>query len=204
MNARNLSAISAASLTILLFFPVLANGYASEIKLSDCQCKWHKSNLTILIDNAAEARYTGIVIDAINEWQGSFKKLSYEIHTIPPADYDIVITIHKTYGKAVGLPRETIGFATNEKKPHSDELVKVTIDVPISYRNGYGSMSKISDEVFYNMVLHEFGHAIGLGHAKDNKKSPIDPMYHAMRTDETSRNISELDVDTLENLYNNL
>jgi predicted Zn-dependent protease len=200
-NPYYASLIVAASVSIMLLYPVLASGYASEVKLSDCECRWHKSTLVVWIDNNVEMKYTDIAIDAINEWLDNFDKLSYEIHTLPPDHYDIVITIHKMYGNTVGLPKETFGFATNEKKPDSDELVKVTIDVPISYRNGYGSISKINDAVFYNMVLHEFGHALGLGHAVDNRKDAIDPMYHALRIDEPPRKVSELDVITLENLY---
>jgi predicted Zn-dependent protease len=191
-----------ALITIILFTPVLISGYASEIKLSDCGCKWYKSELIIWIDNrSGEIEYTNVAIDAINEWQDNFKKISYEIHTLPPGEYDIVITIHKTYGNAVGLPKETVGFATNEKKPNSDELIHATIDVSTSYRNAYGSISKIKDAVFYNMVLHEFGHAIGLGHAVDNGKNPLDPMHHALYIDEDRRKVSELDVITLDNLY---
>jgi len=200
-NPYYASIIVAASVSIMLLYPVLASGYASEVKLSDCECKWHKSTLVIWIDNNVDMKYTHIAIDAITEWQDNFDKLSYEIHTLPPDHYDIAITIHKMYGNAVDLPKETFGFATNEKKPDSDELVKVTIDVPISYRNGYGSISKINDAVFYNMVLHEFGHALGLGHAVDNRKDAIDPMYHALHIDEPPRMVSELDVITLENLY---
>jgi hypothetical protein len=51
------------------------------------------------------------------------------------------------------------------------------------------------------MVLHEFGHAIGLGHAVDNGKNPLDPMHHALYIDEDRRKVSELDVITLDNLY---
>lgn len=197
-------AIAGIALSIFLFLPVLAAGYASEIKLSDCECKWYKSKLTVWIDNRAEIKYTYIAIDAITEWQINFPMISYEIHTLPPDSYDVVITIHKMYGNAVGLPKETIGFATNQKIPNTDELVKVTIDVPISYRNAYGSISKIDETVFYNMVLHEFGHALGLGHAVDNKKDPIDPMHHALYIDEPRRKVSELNVITLQNLYSHL
>jgi predicted Zn-dependent protease len=193
--------VAAAALIIILTIPVLASGYASEVKFSDCICRWHKTDLIVWIDNTADPKHASLVMDAINQWHGKFGKLSYEIHTIPPSGYDILITIHKTYPKAVGLPRETIGIATNEKKPNSDELVQVTIDIPTYYRNGYGSISKLNDTVFYNMVLHEFGHALGLGHAKDNRKNPVDPMYHAIRLNEEPRSVSELDVRTLESLY---
>ncbi|MEM3117362.1 MAG: hypothetical protein QW136_03045 [Nitrososphaerales archaeon] len=185
----------------MLLYPMVAHGYASEIGLSDCKCKWHKSDLVVWIDNRSEFKYTEVVVNAIGEWETNFEKLSYEINTLHPSDYDIVITIHKTYGNAIGLPKETIGFATNTKKPNSDELIKVTIDVPTQYRNVYGSMSKIDDTVFYNMILHEFGHALGLGHAVDNKKEPIDPMHHALYLDENAREVSGLDVLALERLY---
>jgi predicted Zn-dependent protease len=190
--------------TSMLFYPVLSEGFATELNLSDCQCKWYKSKLVVWIDNQSELRNTSLVIDAINEWQRNFTKLYYEIHTISPSDYDIAITIHKTYGYATGLPRETIGFTTNEKKPHTNELVQVTIDVPTHYRNSYGSITKIKDDVFYNMVLHELGHGLGLGHAVDNRKAPLDPMYHKLRIDEPARQVSALDLSTLEKLYTHL
>jgi predicted Zn-dependent protease len=195
------SLILITSVATLLFSPILVNGYASEVKLSDCKCKWYKPKLIVWIDNNSETKYTDLAIDAINEWQSNFKQLSYTIHTIAPDNYDIVITIHKMYGKAVGLPREAVGLTMKEKKLNSDELVQATIEIPTYYRNAYGSTSKISDAVFYNMVLHEFGHAIGLGHAVDNKRKPIDPMYHMFRIDEDARKVSKLDVAALESLY---
>lgn len=57
------------ALSIVLFLPVLAAGYASEIKLSDCECKWYKSELIVWIDNRAEMKYRCVAIDAITEWQ---------------------------------------------------------------------------------------------------------------------------------------
>jgi hypothetical protein len=198
---NRVSIILIVSITVLLIAPILANGYAKEIKLSDCKCKWHKSELVVWINNTSEVKYTRIVTDAINEWHDNFKELSYKIHTIPPDNYDIEITIHKAYGKAVGLPRDTAAITSNEREPNSNRLVSVTIDVPTYYRSLYGSTIKIKDVVFYNMILHEFGHAIGLGHATDNRMKPLDPMYHSLRLNEEARKVSELDVTTLASLY---
>lgn len=185
----------------LFLYPAAAFGYATDVNTSDCECKWHKSELKVWIDNYSDYKYTNIVKEAIKEWEGSFERLSYKVYTHPPGGHDIVIRIHKMYGNQVGLPKDTVGSSANLKKPNSDELIHVSINLPTSYRNGYGSVSKIDGSVFYNMVLHEFGHAIGLGHAEDNGKKPLDPMYHKFFLNEDRRQVSEQDVETLQQLY---
>jgi predicted Zn-dependent protease len=152
------------------------------------------------MDNEVEFKYTKIAMDAIDAWENNFDRLSYKIYTLPPDEYDIRITIHKMYGNAVGLPKETIAFTTNEKGGNG-ELIHAAIDLSVYYRNTYGSISSVSDRVFYNMVLHEFGHAIGLGHAIDNGKEPVDPMHHSLLINEDKRQVSKLDVLTLKSLY---
>jgi hypothetical protein len=187
-------------ISITLPYPLLAHGYASKIKFSDCDCRWDKSELIVWMDNEVEFKYTKIAMDAIDAWENNFDRLSYKIYTLPPDEYDIRITIHKMYGNAVGLPKETIAFTTNEKGGNG-ELIHAAIDLSVYYRNTYGSISSVSDRVFYNMVLHEFGHAIGLGHAIDNGKEPVDPMHHSLLINEDKRQVSKLDVLTLKSLY---
>jgi predicted Zn-dependent protease len=61
--------------------------------------------------------------------------------------------------------------------------------------------SPMSETMFYNVILHEMGHAIGLGHANDNEQGLIDPMFKYFNNEEEKRSVSRLDVMTLQRLY---
>jgi predicted Zn-dependent protease len=187
----------------MIVIPIYVYGYATNISFLDCACKWDKKQIIIWIENSQESKYTDYVMEAFNVWHTNFPELRYSIHTDKPAKWDIHVKIVDKY-----VDEETPGILAKtdiRASWGSATIEKVFIIIPthmaVFAESEQIQFSEMNDIMFYNIILHETGHAIGLGHANENEERLIDPMFKYIDSDEEKRTVSKLDVMTLERLY---
>ncbi|MEM2759161.1 MAG: matrixin family metalloprotease [Nitrososphaerales archaeon] len=196
---RTLAVIAIACINLI---PLYVYGYATNIAFLDCACKWRKEQIVVWIDNSQEEIYTDYTIEALDAWHEGFPKLRYIVYTNFTQKWDIHIRIIDRY-----LDEENAGVLAKSDiladwSGSSINKVSITIPVHIAERNSEEiEFNKMSDTMFYNIILHEIGHAIGLGHANENEEGTIDPMFKYIGKNEEQRSISKLDVMTLQRLY---
>lgn len=199
-----LNNVISASLFLFLILSLApaASGYATNLSLLGCACKWDKDKIVIWIHNTQEDVHTDMVTAAFVAWEESFPRLQYSIHSTEPDSWDIRVVITEKYvDKEV---TNTLARTTIHASWSTGTIEKVDILIPTHLQNdnnGEQELVRIPDDMFYNLILHETGHAIGLGHAIDNERGMIDPMFEKIGKDEAKRSISELDIMTLERLY---
>jgi hypothetical protein len=182
---------------------VYASGYATNIAFLACACKWDKKQIIVWIENSEDRKYTDYAIEAFNAWQTNFPRLQYAIHKDNSAEWDIHVKIVDKY-----VDEENFGTLAKSDilvDWSSGSLDKVSILIPTHVAKRAETkqieFSEMNDAMFYNIILHEIGHSIGLGHANENEQGLIDPMFKYIDKNEGKRSISKLDIMTLERLY---
>lgn len=186
----------------MTIIPLYAYGYATNIAFLDCACKWENRQVVVWIENSQDSKYVDLVTEAFNSWQDNFPKLQYVIHTDKPSKWGIHVKIVEKY-----LDVESLAvLAKSDIRAYwSDASIdSASIIIPTHTAKGQGEQVEftlMNDTMFYNIILHEIGHAIGLGHANENEEGMIDPMFKYIDKNEEKRSVSKLDVMTLERLY---
>jgi len=180
-----------------------ASGYATNIAFLDCACKWDKKQITVWIETSEDSKYADYAVEAFNAWQTNFPRLQYAMYKDKPAEWDIHIKIVDKYVDEENF--DTLAKTDILADWSSASLDNVVIVIPTQVAKLAESeqieFSEMNDTMFYNIILHETGHAIGLGHASENEEGVIDPMFKYISKSEEKRTVSKLDVMTLERLY---
>ena len=190
-----------------LLIPSIAYGYASSFSYAT-QAKWSNNlNFMICISSIEETEYEDLLIEAVEEWKDRWNHFSYMLSR--GSGCHINVHIVKTHPKVTDHGYS--GYTSLEYWEHG-AITKAEIIIPTHTKNYISTMIKnktITTEVleqlsktqFYRAALHEFGHALNLGHFDDNGEEPIDIMHAYPASDDQDQGISQRDVEALNWLY---
>jgi hypothetical protein len=172
-------------------------GYAESV--GALNAKWNQQNVTVCIINNAENYYEDLFIDAVNAWSSIWSHLKYKFGDIEDS---CKITSYIVRAHADMTSSGHAGVTQTSFVPGGG-IVSSSILIPTEIENQDGSIYRVTSTTFYRIAMHEFGHAIGLTHANnENYLEPIDVMAPTMAADHQNMQISSLDIEALDTLYN--
>jgi predicted Zn-dependent protease len=182
------------SVFIILSLIPISFLYADATSIKYIGAVWgEKPTVYITLQKGVDASYKTAATSALNDWNVVFSSGSYTPLTEAPTKKnpaDITITIKGNTGAVLG---------STKLSASSGIFTKVTITV--ASHNAMGKSLDIED--FKNILRHEFGHALGLGHANDNGTGDKDLMYPYYDYIEIGSKVpvSNFDKEALDNLY---
>jgi hypothetical protein len=209
MFARTRYAIYAVVASALcgMFIPHNAYGYATSFDYA-VQAKWtNNMNFMLCLSSVVEKEYEELFIEAVEEWKSRWNHFGYTISK--GSGCHINVHIVKTHSKVTD--HGYVGYTFLEYWEHG-AITKADIILPTYQKtvvttvtNGKKATSEIVEPVsktlFYRASLHEFGHALNLGHFEDNGDEPIDIMHPYPAENDQEQGISQRDIEALNWLY---
>jgi hypothetical protein len=190
---------------IILFLAVLAltaTAYAVATNIAYIGAEWNHDPVTVYItlDKGVDPSYATEAQTALNDWTQALQDktdnsaaFNFQVLTSPQSRHnpaDITIRIKKNTGAILGSTSISASGTTLT-------AAKITV----SSKNAMGQPLDKAD--FRNILRHELGHALGLGHANDDGTGTTDLMYpyYDYLTVGTDINPSNLDTSALVHIY---
>ena len=199
--------IVVASLLITsLFMPVIfiqnIHAYPSSISQA-VPAKWTYLNFTVCIFSIADPKYEQLFIKAIEEWKSAWPHFNYQLSKSQNCNINVSIT--KDF---VELTNAGHAGVTNTSYYQDGNILKADIIIPTQIKaevkQGYyccrSVILEFPEKTFYVTAIHEFGHALNLGHAVDDNNDPKDVMHPSV-SDSIQYVISSVTVNALDKIY---
>ncbi|MGH9910269.1 MAG: hypothetical protein ACRD32_06475 [Nitrososphaerales archaeon] len=184
-----------------------ASGYAINFNYA-VSAKWSNNlNFMVCLSNIEDKEYQDLFIKAVEEWKARWPHFAYTISYGSGCHINVFIV--KTH--SMFTENGEIGY-TNLQYLEKGAITKADIILPTSVKTIVTKEEKgkmvtteyfepLSKTQFYRAALHEFGHALNLGHFDDNLEEPIDIMYAYPASDDQEQGISQRDVNALNWYY---
>ncbi|MFQ5970338.1 MAG: matrixin family metalloprotease [Nitrososphaerales archaeon] len=210
LNKQGLCALKYGVL-IAVGFSLLVNtaahGYATNFDYAT-SAKWSNNlNFMICLSNNQGKEYEALFIKAVEEWKSRWPHFGYRISYASGCHINLFILETHSMLSEHGY----VGYTNIEHWQHgaitkADIILpthkKVTVTTEVkgkTFEKEY--LEPLSKVQFYRAALHEFGHALNLGHFDDNGIEPIDIMYPYPADDEQEQGISQRDIQALNWYY---
>ena len=142
------------------------------------KCRWYAAK-------GEEYKYNDMVLRALKEWEIRSKGLVSFKPVSNLYDSKVNLTWKRVDRKSLGLCR----FDYQQNRMY-------TAEVEIGLSDGIIHRQYMDDNEVFHTILHELGHAVGLGHSTEKKDIMYTPHQYGIV------NISENDLKTLEYMYN--
>jgi hypothetical protein len=151
--------------------------------------------------------YEALFLKAVDEWKSRWGYFSYTLSRASGCHINVsIVKTHVMFDK-----NNEIGY-TNLEYWERGSITNANIILPthkkitiVNEVNGKTVTNEVlqplSKVQFYRAALHEFGHALNLGHFDDNGYEPIDIMYAYPAEDDQEQGISQRDIAALNWLY---
>lgn len=195
------------SIVCSLLIPSAAYGYADSFSYAT-QAKWTNNlNFMICLSSIEEKEYEDLFVKAVEEWKDRWNHFGYMLSR--GSGCHINVNIVKTHPKVTDHGYS--GYTNLEYWEHG-AITKAEIILPTNTKISISTVVKgktvttevlepLSKTQFYRAALHEFGHALNLGHFDDNGEEPIDIMHAYPADDDLEQGISQRDIEALNWLY---
>jgi hypothetical protein len=170
--------------------------------------KWNNNlNFMICIANGQGKEYEGLFLKAVDEWKSKWPHFAYTVSYA--SGCHINVNIVKTHSMLAD--HGYVGFTALEYWQHG-AISKADIIIPTHKKTTVTTevkgkqvteeyLAPLSNTLFYRSALHEFGHALNLGHFDDNGEEPIDIMHPYPASDDKEQGISQRDIQALNWFY---
>lgn len=169
-------------LTLLPISAVLADD-ATEIELLGLEWDHHDLTVSVTLKGRLPDNLPITIQGVLDDWTDELGE-NFELNVIEDSDADIYITIHP--GKYRGVLGMTRWFDENDDQVFDSVTISMKID------NNFAEVD------FENILRHEIGHALGLGHTPEEDSDLMDPYYSPGTGDIMP---STLDIDALLHIY---
>ncbi len=190
-------------LSVLVLLAIAIPVYAVATSIGYIGASWNHDPVTVYVSmqKGVDPLYADEVQTALDDWSDALK---FETDS-PNFNFEVLITPVSKRNPAdisINLKQNTGAVLGSTSLSSSGENLIYT-KITMATQNAMGKPLDKAD--FRNILRHELGHALGLGHANDNGVGDKDLMYPYYDFITVGYDVfpSTLDINSLVNIYGN-